>query len=126
MASVKLTSNFYALQNLEWSDRYLLASIYFSLYEKVLNKIPFNSTGPEVLSTIIACTATYSHDFMENLKNVLKNIKISDFPAENVSKMNVAIKDICDRLYGSGFWEYDLRNSICKKYKAVSCEEFCL
>ena len=126
IASVKLTSDFYALQNLEWSGRYLLASIHSSLYEKVLNKIPVNSTGPEVLSAIIACTATYSYDSMENLKNKLKNIKISDFPGENVSKMNVAIKDICDRLYGSGFWEYDLLNSICKKYKAVSCEEFCL
>lgn len=124
IANVKLTSDFYALQNLEWSGRYLLASIHSSLYEKVLNKIPVNSTGPEVLSAIIACSATYSYDSMENLKNKLKNIKISDFPGENVSKMNVAIKDICDRLYGSGFWEYDLLNSICKKYKAVSCEEF--
>ena len=124
IANVKLISDYYALQNLEWSGRYLLASIHSSLYEKVLNKIPVNSTGPEVLSAIIACSATYSYDAMENLKNKLKNIKISDFPGENVSKMNVVIKDICDRLYGSGFWEHDLLNSICKKYKAVSCEEF--
>ena len=124
MACVKITSDFYALQNLEWSGRYLLASIHSSLYEKVLNKIPVNFTGPEVLSAIIACSATYSYDSMENLKNKLKNIKNSDFPGENVSKMNVVIKDICDRLYGSGFWEHDLLNSICKKYKAVSCEEF--
>ena len=59
MASVKLTSDFYALQNLEWSGRYLLAFIHSSLYEKVLNKIPVNSTGPEILSAIITCTATY-------------------------------------------------------------------
>ena len=115
MASVKLTSDFYALQNLEWSGCYLLASINSSLYKKVLNKIPVNSAGPEVLSAIIACTATYSYDSMENPKNKLKSIKISDFPGENVSKMNVAIKDICDRLNGSGFWEYGQLNSICKK-----------
>lgn len=59
---------------------------------------------------------------MENLKNNLMNIKMSNFSGGNVSKMKVA--NICDSLYISDFEGHDLLNSICKKYKAVICENF--
>ena len=73
------TSDFYASQNIEWSGNYLLVSIHSSLYDKVPNRVPVISTGPEVLSTIIACSATF---------------KTSNFPGEIESKMNAAIKVI--------------------------------
>ena len=47
-----------------------------------------NLAVPEVESAIIACSATKSSDSIDNLKNKLENVKISDFPGEIMSKIS--------------------------------------
>eukprot|EP00957_Ditylum_brightwellii_P050323 3816494-Ditylum_brightwellii.AAC.1 len=61
---------------------------------------------------------------MEKLKAKLKKIKMSNYPGENVQKMNVDIKAQCNILDGAGYWEKDLLRVITKKYKSSKCEEF--
>eukprot|EP00957_Ditylum_brightwellii_P201464 15325770-Ditylum_brightwellii.AAC.1 len=63
---------------------------------------------------------------MEKLKSKLKKIKLSNYPGENVWKINVDIKAQCDILDGTGYWEKDLLYVIIKKYKTSKCEKFCL
>ena len=82
MASDKVTSDFYVLQNLEWSSYYLFAFIHTSLHGKILYKILVNYTTPEVVSAIIASSVTHSYDSIENHKHKLKNTKLSIFPDE--------------------------------------------
>ena len=54
------------------------------VHKKVIHKISVNFTVPEAESSIIVCSAILSYDSIENLKNKLENMKISDFPGENM------------------------------------------
>jgi hypothetical protein len=112
----------YAIQNLDWSSQYLLNSISISIYREVLKKVPVNASGPEVLLAIISCVGTYTYDTMEKLKAKLKKIKLSNYPGDNVQKMNVDIKAQCDILDGARYWEKDLLHVITKKYNSSKCE----
>eukprot|EP00957_Ditylum_brightwellii_P157976 12024692-Ditylum_brightwellii.AAC.1 len=96
------------------------------LFNQDDNKVPANASGPEVLLTIISCVGTYPYDTVEKLKSKLKKIKLSNYPGDNVQRMNVDIKAQCDILDDAGYWEKDLLHVITKKYKSFKCAFFCL
>eukprot|EP00957_Ditylum_brightwellii_P086450 6577149-Ditylum_brightwellii.AAC.1 len=52
---------------------------------------------------------------MEKLKAKLKKIKLSNYPGENIQKMNVDIKAQCDILDCADYWEKDLLHVITKR-----------
>eukprot|EP00957_Ditylum_brightwellii_P075950 5773132-Ditylum_brightwellii.AAC.1 len=59
---------------------------------------------------------------MDQLKSKLGKIHLSNYPGENVQKMNVNINAKCDHLHTTEYWGKDIFHAIAKKYKSSKCE----
>eukprot|EP00957_Ditylum_brightwellii_P077776 5910355-Ditylum_brightwellii.AAC.2 len=113
ITKVKSTADKYALQNLIWSGTYLLNSISNVLPRKALQKVSITFTGLEILVAIVVSFGTFTFDSMKQLKT-----------RENIVNMNQHIKALCDRLWGTGYWDKNLFYYIVNKYLQSSCEVF--
>jgi hypothetical protein len=94
-----LQADYWQKENLQWSGKFLLASLSPSLLASVLAEIGLNASGPEVLSaTMSLLYKGASSEILETATNKIYNIKLSNYPGENVELMNEDLKTLLDFL----------------------------
>ena len=114
----------YIIQNLRYSGDYLRASLNAEQLTKVLQEVPITATGPEVfVATMLVCLSD-SYDAMEQTKEALKAIKLTDFPGENVQQCCTKILELCERLDSAGAFEANLLCKIVRIFEQTSDKRF--
>jgi hypothetical protein len=76
----------YDTVNMTWSGEALLSSCSEILLDDIQDKLGDNMYGPLVLSAILFKVYRPSYSTVEAKRNDLRNLKLTDFPAEDVSQ----------------------------------------
>lgn len=96
---LQLIADPYCVNNLKWSGNLLRSTLHPTLKSKVDAVVGVNASGPEVLIAAIKEAFTGdSYEQLEALKKELKDMKLKDFPGEDINAANERIKDIMERL----------------------------
>ena len=120
----KSITDSYAPQNLDWSGQYVQNALTADLLGKVLKELPLNASGPEVFCmTMIVCISN-SYEAIKNTKAQLEARKLSDYPGENVSSLNVDTMADYERLESGGAFEPDLLSTIVGIYEGTKDSRF--
>ena len=117
-------SDSFALQNLTMSGQYLMSSVDDQLRTEVLKRVPVHAKGPDVLIAIMESVGTYTFEAMELVRQKLEGLSLKNYAGENVAKLNVELRILCEQLHAAGYWRNDFLMTLIKKLRETSCEEF--
>ena len=101
--TLRSTADQYALHNLDWSGEFLRNSLNSDLLTKVLKLVDISASGPEVLSATLTVIHSSNYEIMEKVRNQLANIRLSNFPGENVDDCCTAMLKLTERMADAGF-----------------------
>ena len=111
-------------ENLTWSAEYLFNTLSHGLHSKVLREVELTSSGPEVFVATMNVITSDSYDAMQETEKKLKEIKLKDFPGENVEDACAQIVTLSETLEGAGYWRHELLADISKVFEESSDTHF--
>ena len=114
----------YIIDNLDWSGDYLRASLHSTLLSKVLDRLPISASGPEVLSATHAVIQSSTFEVMEDVRDQLKAISLSNYPGENIDKCCAAQLVLLQRMEDAGYYQPEHLSFVTRCWKKCSDPAF--
>ena len=90
------------------------------MLKKVLREVPMNATGPEIYIAIMTVCFSDSYEALEETKAELRNMKLTDFPGENVVDCCEKILCLAERLDSAREFDPNLLCAIVRIFEHTS------
>ena len=117
----------YDLNNLDWSESYLLNSITLELQNAIMNKISEAEVGgPLLWMYIVQYVESNTATAHQALLDELKVLQVKAFPGENVKMCTEKLSTICCHLALADELPRNIGLLLCHVLTACSVDEFCL
>ena len=122
--TIRRTGDKYVIDNLDWRGEYLLATLDSTLLTKVLNHVDVTSSGPEVLSATLLVIHACNSEIMERVRTKLANIKLTDYPGQNIDKCCADQLVLLQRLDDAGYLKVEHLSLVTRTLKKCTSREF--
>ena len=93
------------------------------MLEKVLREVPMSASGPEVYVAIMTVCFSDSFEALEETKNELRKMKLTDFAGENVVDCAAKVLRLAERLDSAGEFDPNLLCAIARIFEHTSDEK---
>lgn len=121
---LKGLNDIYINQNLKWSGEYIRASITTDLLEKVLQDVAISASGPETFVSLMRVVHSDSYEALELTKSKLENLRLKNYPGENVRKCNEDVSVLSEQLVSGGHFNNELLCKIAQIYEGALDTKF--
>ncbi len=114
----------YTLQNLQMSRKAVLNSLEIDLWQEIEREVPFDATGPQVLTAVLEVKLQVTSSIVRSLVDELWKQKLTKTPAEDVLVFCSKIQPMIEQIEGSGIGPKDLSSIVAGCFQGAKNELF--